>query len=374
MAGSGEKTEEATPRQLQKARERGEVSQSKDLTSAILLAVGFGVIGFTMDAAGPRFKAAAVSAFTNAASPDVSNDVLFRTLAAVSLEAAQALLPLFAAMFAFALFVPFLQVGALLTLDPLTPKLDKFNPVNGIKRMFFSMQTYVELLKSSVKIFVVGFICWKVVSGELRNVILSSDRGAAEIAARTSAIAGKCLTRVVLFFLLMAIIDFFYQRWQYNKKLRMSREEVKQEYKEQEGDPHHKAERHRQHQQLATQAMLHKVRKADVIVTNPDHIACALRYDPGSEDSPRLLGKGKGYLAEKIKEIAKEEDLPVVRDISLAHALYEMEEDEQIPEELFEAVAEVLRWVEQVLKAQGEMPTWLQPQPPKEGEGEAAET
>src|SRR2546423_10856806 len=106
MAGSGEKTEDATPRQLEKARERGEVSQSKDLTSAILLAVGFGVIAFTMDTAGPRFKAAAAAAFTNAAAPGVSNDVLFRTLAAVSLEAAQALLPLFAAVFAFALFVP----------------------------------------------------------------------------------------------------------------------------------------------------------------------------------------------------------------------------------------------------------------------------
>ena len=111
------------------------------------------------------------------------------------------------------------------------------------------------------------------------------------------------------------------------------------------------------------QSTLQKVRKANVIVTNPDHIACALRYDPESEDAPRLLGKGTGYLAEKIKEIAREEDIPIVRDVSLAHALYTMEEDQQIPEELFDAVAEVLKWVEAVMRAQGETALWLAPRP-----------
>src|SRR5436853_7544977 len=139
----------------------------------------------------------------------------------------------------------------------------------------------------------------------------------------------------------IAVLDFFYQRWQFSKSHRMSREQVKQEYKEQEGNPEAKHQRKHLHQEMATQSMLHKVRKANVIVTNPDHIACAIRYDPDSEDAPRLLGTGTGYLAEKLKEIAREEDIPVVRDITLAHALYAMEEDQQVPEELFDAVAEV---------------------------------
>ena len=363
MSDSGEKTEEATPRQLEKARERGEVSQSKDLTSAILLAVGFGVISATMDTAASRFKAVATTALTNAASPGVSNDLLFKTLGAVAIEAAKALLPLFAAMMAIAALVPFLQVGALLTFEPFQPKLEKLNPLPGFKRMFLSGSTYIELLKSTIKVVIVGFVCWKVISSEMRDVILSGDKDIAEIAARTVTIAGKCITRVVLVFMLLSVLDFFYQRWQYGKKLRMSREEIKQEFKEQEGDPHHKAERKQLHAEMAQESMLHQVRKADVIVTNTTHIACALRYNPTSEDAPRLLGKGKGYLAERIREIAREEDIPIVRDVSLAHALHEMDLDTQIPEELFDAVAEVLRWVEAVLKSQGETPTWMQPPP-----------
>jgi flagellar biosynthetic protein FlhB len=148
----------------------------------------------------------------------------------------------------------------------------------------------------------------------------------------------------------------------------MTREQVKQEHKEQEGNPEAKHQRKHLHQELATQSMLHKARKANVIVTNPDHIACALRYDPESEDAPRLLGKGTGYLAEKLKEIAREEDIPVVRDVTLAHALYEMEEDQQIPEELFDAVAEVLKWVELVMRSQGQVPAWLTPPAPKDGD------
>jgi flagellar biosynthetic protein FlhB len=176
-------------------------------------------------------------------------------------------------------------------------------------------------------------------------------------------IAGKAVTRAVLFYLAIGVLDFMYQRWQHARKLRMTREQVKQEHKEQEGSPEAKGQRKHLHQELAMQSMLNKVRKANVIVTNPDHIACALRYDPESEDSPRLLGKGTGYLAEKIKEIAKEEDIPIVRDISLAHALYTMEEDQQIPEELFDAVAEVLKWVEMVMRAQGQTAQWLVPRP-----------
>jgi len=227
--------------------------------------------------------------------------------------------------------------------------------------MFGSMSSYVELGKSALKLGVVAAIFWQVISSEMRNLVMLSTETPRTIAFHAMRIAGKGLTRSILFFLFLGVLDVFYQWWNYRRKMRTTREQLKQEYKEQEGDPHHKAHRKRLHEEIGRQSMLNRVRKADVIVTNPDHIACALRYDPDSEDAPRLLGKGTGYLAEKIKEIAREEDIPVVRDISLAHALYQMEEEDQIPEELFDAVAEVLKWVETVLRAQGEIPAWLAP-------------
>lgn len=368
MSESGEKTEEATARQKQKARERGEVAKSKDLTGSVLLAVAALVLASQIEGAAGQIGAFARAVFAGAGTADLSRGPILSVLGQAALQAGVVLLPLMAAIFAVAAFVPFLQVGALMTLDPLKPKLTKFNPATGIKRMFFSVQAYVELLKSAAKIIVVGFIFYQVIRGELPTILRLGTQPPEVIARQALRIAGKGLTRAVLFYMGIAVLDFFYQRWQHGKNLRMTREQVKQEYKEQEGNPESKSHRKQLHQEILTQSMLHKARKANVIVTNPDHIACALRYDPGSEDSPRLLGKGTGYLAEKLKEIAREEDIPVVRDISLAHALYELEEEDQIPEELFDAVAEVLKWVEVVLRARGEVPVWLEPR----AEGEEA--
>jgi flagellar biosynthetic protein FlhB len=271
-------------------------------------------------------------------------------------------------MFAVALVIPFAQVGPLLSFQTLQPKLSKFNPANGFKRMFFSIQAYVELLKSALKVIVVGIIVYQTIKGELPTILRLAGQDPEFIARQVLRIGGKALTRAALFYLGVAVLDFFYQRWQYGKNLMMTREQVKQEYKEQEGNPEAKSHRKQLHQEILTQSMLHKVRKASVVVTNPDHIACALRYDPNEEDAPRLLGKGMGYLAEKIKEIAREEDIPILRDVTLAHALHKLEEDDQVPEELFDAVAEVLKWVEIVMKAQGETPPWLAAAGPKEEE------
>jgi flagellar biosynthetic protein FlhB len=370
MSDSGEKTEEATPRQLEKARERGEVSQSKDLTGSVVLAVAALVLSSQSDVAGTQIGAFARAVFSSTGRTGWSTGSLLSVLGQGVLTAALALIPLFAAIFAVALFIPFIQVGALFTLETLQPKFTKFNPINGFKRMFFSIQAYVELAKSTAKVLIVGYLFYQVIKGEMPAILRLSGQPPQVVAREALRIGGKGMTRAVLFYMGIAVLDFFYQRWQHAKNLRMSREQVKQEYKEQEGNPEAKSHRKHLHQEILTQSMLHKARKASVIVTNPDHIACALRYDPDNEDAPRLLGKGTGYLAEKLKEIAREEDIPIVRDITLAHALYKMEEDDQIPEELFDAVAEVLKWVEVVLRAQGDVPLWLQPREPKEGEEE----
>ena len=285
-------------------------------------------------------------------------------------DAVLALLPVFGVVFLFAVISPLVQIGPLISLEAMQPKLNKLNPIEGMKR-WFKIQVLIELAKSSVKVSVVGVIAYSIVKDEVRNIIMMSTQPPMVIAQFTMSVIWRIVIRCIVFFAILAVLDFFFQKWQYKKNLRMSKQEVKQEYKEQEGDPQHKSERKRLHEEISQGNMMQEVRKADVIVTNPTHIACALRYDPDDEDAPRLLGKGQGHIAEMIKKIAQEEDIPVVRDVSLAHALYEMELNQEVPEELFDAVAEVLKWVEAVMKAQGETPKWLQEPAKKPGETES---
>jgi flagellar biosynthetic protein FlhB len=365
---SGERTEEATPRRLEKARERGEVSQSRDLTGAALLAAAAGVLANQVDAATTTFSALGRMAFEAAGSRELSGQVLLTMFGTAVLEGGKCLLPLFGTLFVLAVFIPHLQVGPLLSFGPITPKFSKLNPISGVKRMLFSLPAYVELLKSALKITVVAVIFWQVINGQIRNILMLSTQPPSVSAQEALSVGGRALTRTAIFFLFIAGLDAIYQRWQYRKGLRMTKEEVKQEYKEQEGDPEHKAHRKRLHEEISSESMLNQARRANAVVTNPEHLACAIRYDPDQEDAPRLLAKGKSFMAQRIREIAKEEDIQIVRDVSLAHALYALELDTQVPEELFDAVAEVLKWVEAVLKAQGETAPWNKPAEPK-GEG-----
>jgi flagellar biosynthetic protein FlhB len=318
------------------------------------------------------FKTIGRGAFETAVSGDLSGPMLASTFGSAALLAAATLIPLLGTVFVLALAVSFLQVGALLTFDPLMPKFTKLNPLSGIKRMVFSMPAYIEVLKSALKILIVAFIFWQVVSGDLRNLLMMSTQPPEVIARNGLAVGGRALTRTAIFFLFIAGLDFMYQRWQYKKGLRMSKEEIKQEYKEQEGDPHTRSHRKQLQEEMASESMLNHARKADVMVTNPTHLACALRYDPDEEEAPRLLAKGRNFMAQRLREIAKEEDIPIVRDVSLAHALYALELETQVPEELFDAVAEVLKWVEAVLKSQGETAPWVRA-PKAEGAEESEE-
>ena len=363
---SSEKTEEATPKRLEKSREKGEVFQSRDLTGAILLATATAVIAGQVESIGVVFPNMATMVFESAGTGELSHGAVLTVFGVAVMEGAKALVPLLGAMFLAALASSFFQVGPLLSFGPLMPKFSKLNPISGIKKTLFSLGAYIELLKAAVKITVVAVIFWKGISAELRNVLMLSTQSPTISALKTLSIAGTAMTRTIVFFIFVGALDFFYQRWQYHKNLRMSKEEIKQEYKESEGDPHAKAHRKRAHEEASSESMVNHARQADVMVTNPEHLACALRYDPNEEGAPRLLAKGRSFMADRLREIAKEEDIPIVRDISLAHALFALQLDTEIPEELFDAAAEVLKWVEAVLKAQGETAPWLEPPREKE--------
>lgn len=359
MPEGGEKTEQATPQALRKARERGEVAKSTELSAAALLLTAFGVITWQLESIGAGFGSMAERTFKAATETEPNTAVMLNAFADAIQQAVGLVLPLIVALVAVAMLVPFLQVGAIITFEPLKPSLKKLNPISGLKKMFFSLSTYVELLKGIAKLTVIFLIVWNIIQQEIATILMLGMLPLEAVVAQSVRIIGRCVMYIIMFFAAIAVLDLFYQRWQYAKNMRMSKEQVKQEYKQQEGDPTNKSARKRLHQEILRDAMVLSTAKADVVVTNPTHIACALRYDPDEEASPRLVAKGNGYIAEQIKQVAKDNDIPIVRDVGLARALQELELDTEVPEELYDGVAEILKWVEMVAMSQGETPKWL---------------
>jgi flagellar biosynthesis protein FlhB len=368
MSSSGERTEEATPQKLRKAREKGQVAMSRDLSAAAVFIAALVLLIGQLAAVTQSLEALTRTSIAAATDPDLSVDVVLRVAGGVFAQGMASIAPLVIGIFIVAVLATFLQVGPLLTLEPLMPKLEKLNPIEGLRNLFLKPSPYVELLKAILKITVLGTLCYLVLHDSIERVLRLSGEPIEGIAATSRDLVVTLAKRAALFFVVVGVIDFFYQRWHFLKDQRMTKEEVKREFKDQEGDPQHKAARHRLHEEISQDTMLQDVREADVIVVNPTHVACALRYDPKHEGAPRLVGKGKGNLAERIRAIAKENDIPILRDVSLARTLYELKVDTQIPEELYEAVAEVLRWVETVAESRGQKAKWIETeQPPGDG-------
>lgn len=339
-----DKTEQPTPKKLREARKKGQVMHSKDLSSALIFAVAVIVIlktGASMSQQLQSFmKMAFESAVTqpwNGAEIDRLKMEGFKTFAGV-------LSPLLGAVFIAALAVNFLQAGAIFTLDPMKPNFGKLNPLEGIKKMF-SLKGLVNLAKSTIILVAVFFLAYQVIKGSLRPMLMLSQAGLMQSFEFGQNLIATLLMRTVLFMSVVGGADFMYQRWQFNKDMMMSKEEVKNEYKEQEGDPHYKSKRKQMHKELAMGNMLRNARKADVVVVNPTRYAVAIRYDKKEKGAPVVVAKGERVMAEKIREIAKEEGIPIMRNIGLAQALMKVEVDDIIPEDLYEAVAEVLNWV-----------------------------
>ncbi|MEM7624472.1 MAG: EscU/YscU/HrcU family type III secretion system export apparatus switch protein [Planctomycetota bacterium] len=362
MAGAQDKTEPATPTKLRKAREKGEVAVSQEVSAAAVMGAALLVLVWTAAGMLEQLRGLTTATLTVATRPipkEAAVGVLWDAVGAMLLM----LIPLLLALSVAAAAAVFFQIGALLTFKTMQPKLEKLNPLSGVKKIFASKKTYVELVKSTLKVVVVGLLAWNVIGGELGAIVALPRGGPEAAAALTADLTRRIAGHTLIFVLFLAALDFLYQKWDFAQNQKMTKEEVKREFKDQEGDPQHKAQRQRLHEEINTNLMLEQVRKADVIVVNPTHLACALRYDPDEESAPRLVAKGAGHLAARIREIAKEEDIPILRDVSLARALHSLQLDEQIDEDLYDAVAEVLRWVEQVAASRGQLPGWIQPPP-----------
>lgn len=357
--GGGDKTEKPTPKRLADARKKGDVAKSRDLTSTAGLVAWLLILSFGVGFAGSRLAGLFQGGFDMIARGDpfpASAGILgSAAFASFVLITAVALVP----AAAVGVVVEFLQAGGVFTTAKLTPSLDKLNPAEGLKRMF-SLDNLVELAKTLAKAALIVFITWIVLKAMLPDILgvglntVHAVRGsghdiAATVLAHNGEVARTFLLWTLGAFLMVAVLDWSWQRHSYTKKLRMSFRDLRDEAKENEGDPYLKSNRKQLHQEWASQNAVGSARDASVLVVNPTHIAIALAYDPDDCPVPVMTAKGEGPLAKAMREAAEAADVPIVRNIEVARGLFDRGQvEEVVPRDMFDAIAEIILWADRV--------------------------
>jgi flagellar biosynthetic protein FlhB len=334
---SGEKTEEPTPHKLREAEKKGQVSKSKDLTSAILMLVAFHMLKFSGVYMWSQMTDIMEKSFNEKTVGHLLHETLFTLIKTMA--------PMFTANVITAIVVESLQTGFVMSFEPLAPKLDKLNPIEGFKK-FFSLKQYVELFKSVIKMIVVVWLIISVIKDEFQMVVISQQLTLWQMMQFVGDLMIKIVTRLGIFYFIIGILDFFYQKYEYIKGLKMSKKEIKDEYKRLEGDPLIKQRQREAQRQMAQGRQMGAVPAADVVVTNPVHLAIAIVYKANRMKAPKVIAKGERLIAEEIKRIAKEHQVPLVENKPLAQSLFKLTDiGKEVPPDYYKAVAEILAFV-----------------------------
>jgi flagellar biosynthesis protein FlhB len=347
---SQEKTEKATPKKRQESRKKGQVAKSADINAALVLFVSVLFLAFMGSWMGERLLQLFTHSLDKKLLYDVTETSIPKLFWELSMEVAVILAPvMIAAMFAGVLG-NYLQVGFLLSTEAIQMKLERINPLSGFKRIY-SVRALVELTKSLLKILLIGgvtfFILWIERDVYLRMSLVSIESSLPVFGGL--AIKMGFAASIVLLFL--AFLDYMYQKYDFEKNIRMSKQDIKDEYKKSEGDPKIKGKIKEKQRQMAMRRMMQEVPKADVIITNPTHYAICLKYDDSGMEAPVVVAKGVDLIAQKIKEIGKEHEVVTVENKPLARTLYaRVDIGQVIPEDLFKAVAEILAFVYRIKK------------------------
>lgn len=347
---SQEKTEDATPKRLREARKKGQVAKSRDLETVFVLITFFATLCLSMHFMGKELKSLMEQTFQLAQKPELRSDELASLGKTCFMTILKTCAPAMLAGFLVALFVGYLQVGPLFSLEPLKPQGKKLNPIEGLKNMF-KTQTLIELIKNIVKIFIIFFIAYQILNGSIAQIIDTTYLPVEGSSIVAGDIIYRIFLRVLVLFVAVAGADFMIQKRQFMKQMRMSKDEVKREYKEDEGDPHVKGHRKQLHREFAFGDTQKQVKSADAVVTNPVHVAVAIRYDKNEMNAPEIVAKGQRLYAEMIKKIAEENKIPIMRNVPLAWSLLELEVGDEVPENLYNAVAEILSVVYKLKQA-----------------------
>ena len=340
-----ERTEQASPRRRDEARNKGQVAKSPEVASAaILLAC---TIFFYFGSGGMIERLMDLTRWTlrESGTTSVSLTNINALMWGWAWKLFLVMAPLLLTVVIAGLLANYLQIGFIFSTETLTPKFEKIDPIKGFLRLA-SLRSLVELIKSLLKMAIISVVVWFTLKDELQNMIPLMEDSLWGILLYTGRISFKILITTCWILIVLAILDYLYQRWEFEKGIRMSRQELKDEYKQTEGDPHVKSRIRRIQREAARKRMMANVPKADVVITNPTHLAVAIRYDPEKMYAPTVVAKGAGFVAERIREIAAAHRVPVIENKPVAQLLYKtVDVDQAIPEDLYRAVAEILAYV-----------------------------
>ncbi|GAA0221974.1 flagellar biosynthesis protein FlhB [Castellaniella daejeonensis] len=343
-----EKTEPATPRRREKAREEGQVARSRELGTFLALICGIGALWLGGEKMFRTLRGIILNGLWF--DPRITRDpqVMLNVAGDSAWHGLLLVLPIMALLLVVGIFSSVALGGFLLSPKALEPKFERLNPLAGIKRLF-AMQTLIELVKTLAKAGLVGFVGVKVIWAYRGDMLGLSHMAPTEALARGLDLAALCCLLIASSLIIIVLIDVPWQIWNHAKQLRMSKEDIKQEHKESDGDPHVKGRIRQQQRSMARRRMMSAVPDADVVVTNPTHYAVALRYREGQGGAPVVVAKGTRLIAAQIRELASQHGVALLEAPPLARALYHhVEIDREIPVALYAAVAEVLAWVYQL--------------------------
>jgi flagellar biosynthetic protein FlhB len=340
-----EKTEKATPKKREKARQEGQVAKSAEIPSVLIMLVGIGVLYFSGQFSYHQLVSAMQANLIFDLAPELTTDASIRLLADVLWYFFLAVIPLMGGVFLIAVASNICQVGFHWSSKAIQPKLSKLSLAKGMTRIF-SPKSIVQLVKAFLKLAIIGIVSFIVIKSEIPGMLTLYDTSASFIFSYILKVSFNIFMWVTVVMVVVAILDYIYQKWQFEKEMRMTKQEVKEENKQAEGDPQVKSRIRSIQMQAARRRMMQEIPEADVVVTNPTHLALALKYEPGGIGAPRVVAKGAGKVAERIKKMAKDYHIPVVENKKLARNLYKMVGvGDEIPSELYQAVAELLAYV-----------------------------
>ncbi len=339
------KTEKATPKKRDEARKKGQVAKSMEVTSAAILIAALVYFHFGANGMLLSIMELMKETFRTAGQTPISVNNIPGLLSEYVVKSFIILMPLLVILGVAGFLANFLQIGLKFSPEAIKPQLSKLNPFKGIQGLI-SLQSLVQLFQSMAKIMIVGFVVYLVVKGEVENVLPLIDQSVWGILTYIGQVSFKIIINTCWVLVLLAILDYAFRKWQYEESLKMTKQEVKDEHKQMEGDPQVRGRIRGLQRQAARRRMMAAVPKADVVITNPTHIAVALSYDQEKMFAPMVVAKGEGLIAERIKEIARENSVPVIENKPVAQLLNKMVDiDEEIPENLYRAVAEILAYV-----------------------------
>ena len=346
---NGEKTEEATPKLKAEARKKGQVAKSSEVSAVFVIMAAFYTLKLLGSSVYYELAAYMTGMFSDLSRTDMTINAVQLLFINVILVMLKTVLPILLVIMVISVFINYMQVGVMFSTEVLMPNFSKLNPISGFQRLF-SKRSLVELAKAIFKVSIIGYFIYRFAVVQTADIPRLISMDLMDSLSLAGSLVIELAFNIIAVMLILAAFDYFYQWWDHNESLKMSKEEVKEEFKQTEGNPQVKSKIKEKQRAIAMRRMMQEIPKADVVVTNPTHLAIALKYEK-SMAAPVVLAKGQDFLAERIKQVARENKVVVVENKPLARALYPIVEiGDVVPPELYQAVAEVLAYVYRLKK------------------------